>query len=418
MDTGIDTMPRSTRAPQLETRTARLKLPLVKKPVWARIGHGISVGYRRNQGPGTWSIRVAKGGRGQGHWTQVISTADDYDEANGGTVLTFWQAQDKARALGLAARHGSDAGKLGTVAEAIADYESDLKARGGDAGNVGRIRHHLSPALAAKTVATLAARDFKSWRVALTKAGLTPAGINRTSTVLKAALNQAAKNDERVTTRAWETGLAAIPDAVESRNVILDEETVRGIVAGAYQVGDEFGLLVETAAVTGARPSQLARLKVRDLQAARADPRLMMPSSKKGRGQKKVARSPVPIPPSLAVRLLAHAQGRAPEASLLVKVSGEPWHRSNHIERFRRALKLAQVDPAITIYALRHSSIVRQLLAGTPIRLVAVAHDTSVVMIERTYSHHIADVSDVPLRRALLDLAEPADAKVVPLVRP
>ena len=36
--------------------------------------------------------------------------------------------------------------------------------------------------------------------------------------------------------------------------------------------------------MTGARPSQIARLDVADLQDGRDDPRLMMPSSKKGKG--------------------------------------------------------------------------------------------------------------------------------------
>src|SRR6516225_6337415 len=118
-------MPRSMRAPALETRSARLKLAIAKRPYWARMGHGISLGYRRNQGPGTWSIRVANGrGRGQGHWSQVIGTADDHDGANGGVILSFWQAQDKARALGLAARQGGDSGgKLSTVAEVLNAYE-------------------------------------------------------------------------------------------------------------------------------------------------------------------------------------------------------------------------------------------------------------------------------------------------------
>jgi len=40
--------------------------------------------------------------------------------------------------------------------------------------------------------------------------------------------------------------------------------------------------LVETAAVTGARVSQLARLEVQDVQGDRGDPRVMMPSSRKG----------------------------------------------------------------------------------------------------------------------------------------
>jgi integrase len=410
------------RAPQLETRSARLKLPVTSKPVWIRIGYGLALGYRRNEGPGTWSVRVANGGRGAGHWTKIIGTADDHDAANAGAVLTFWQAQDKARTIGLAARRDEDdSGKLGTVADAIDAYELDLKARGGDVDNVARIRLHLPPALASKIVAALTVRDFKPWRAALAKAGLSPATLNRTNASFKAALNHAADRDERVNNvRAWKRALAGIPDATESRNVILDDETVRAIIAGAYQVSAEFGLLVEVSAVTGARVSQLAGIRIRDLQAARSDPRLMMPSSKKGRGQKKINHRPTPISPSLAVRLLAAAEGRAADAPLLTRPSGAPWKKSNHLHPFRRALVLAKLDgaePAITLYALRHSSIVRQLLAGTPIRLVAVAHDTSVNMIERTYSHHIADVSDVALRRALLDTGAPAELNVVPLVR-
>jgi hypothetical protein len=44
------------------------------------------------------------------------------------------------------------------------------------------------------------------------------------------------------------------------------------------------------------------------------------------------------------------------------------------------------------MYALRH---VRQLLANVPIRVVAMLHDTSVAMIEKTYSKYIADHADV-----------------------
>ena len=70
----------------------------------------------------------------------------------------------------------------------------------------------------------------------------------------------------------------------------------------------------------------------------------------------------------------------------------------------------------MTIYALRHSSIVRQLLANVPVRIVAVNHDTSIAMIERTYSRFIADHSDVLARKALLDVsADELDEKVVPI---
>jgi hypothetical protein len=71
---------------------------------------------------------------------------------------------------------------------------------------------------------------------------------------LKAALNLAAQQDERIVSRsAWKIGLATIPDAHRSRNVILPEMAVRAIVAAAYEVSAAFGLLVETAAITGAR---------------------------------------------------------------------------------------------------------------------------------------------------------------------
>ena len=47
-----------------------------------------------------------------------------------------------------------------------------------------------------------------------------------------------------------------------SNNVIVSEQAIRDLVAHAYQASEAFGLFVEVAAVTGARPSQLARLEV------------------------------------------------------------------------------------------------------------------------------------------------------------
>jgi hypothetical protein len=130
-------------------------------------------------------------------------------------------------------------------------------------------------------------------------------------------------------------------------------------------------------------------------------------------------RRPVPIPTNLAAGLKQASAGRPSEAPLLTKPSGEPWRHSDHRHPFGRAVTRAGLDPAeVTIYALRHSSIVRQLLANMPIRVVATLHDTSVVMIERTYSKFIADHSDAVSRRALLDTTRPIGKNVVPLKVP
>jgi integrase len=411
---GKQAMARSTRSSTLETRTARLKLPVAKKPVFVKIGPGIGLGYRRNVTAGTWVARAADG-KGA-NWTRRIGSADDFDDANGDTILDFWQAQEKARTIGRIERGGASL-KPVTVRQALDEYASDLETRGGDVANVKRVRRHLSPTLQDKVVALLTARELRRWRDDL--AGLVaPASVNRTCGSFRAALNLAAGHDVRIANRrTWETGLAPLPDAQQSRNVILPEATVRQIIAEAGRIGPEFGILVEVAAVTGARVSQLAQIEVQDLQADREAPRLMMPTSRKGKGRKTVQRRPVPIPLGLATKLRVTSGDRPATAPLLLKPSGASWKKSDHSRLFTRAAKAAGQDPDhVTMYALRHSSIVRQILAGVPIRVVAVNHDTSIMMLERTYSRYIGDHSDALARAALLDTADTADPdNVVPL---
>jgi len=145
-----------------------------------------------------------------------------------------------------------------------------------------------------------------------------------------------------------------------------------------------------------------------------------MPLSAKGRTRnKRHERRPVPIPATLASVLKQAASGRPSEAPLLLRSNGERWghgRRRHHRNDLRAVVQVAGLDPdVVTLYALRHSSIVRQLVANTPIRIVATLHDTSVKMIERTYSRHIAEHTDALARRALLDVSQPIADNVVPL---
>jgi hypothetical protein len=442
-------MARRLRSPKLENRTSRLRLAIRKKPYSASIAPGVVLQYRRNKGPGAWGVRLTSG-KDQTH---RLGTADDYADADGRDVLDYLQAHDAARAK---AREYEGTSAPVTVAKALAEYEADLKVRNGDTGNVVRARGHLSAEMLDRTVSSLNAAELKRWRDGLAK-HMAPASANRTATCLKAALNLAADHDERIARRPWETGLAAIPGAERSRNavLVLNEATVRAIVEEAYtpRPVDEsepkarreakqaamdhaakFGLLVEVLAVTGTRVSQSARLTVADAQGERNDPRLMMPTSKKGKGVKKISRRPVPIPVPLALKLRAAGKDRAKNAHLLTKPNGEPWKKSDHSRPFKQVIdrlrekaraearkrgespeKAAAVYDGVTIYAFRHTSIVRQILANVPIRIVAVNHDTSVKMIEQNYSAFIADHSDALSRKALLDLSVPPVDNVVTL---
>ena len=84
------------RSAKLETPTARRRLEVRKKPYWTTISPGIHLGYRRNAGAGTWSVRVADSGA---EWVKRIAVADDLEPASPPHVLSYWQAIDVARSL-------------------------------------------------------------------------------------------------------------------------------------------------------------------------------------------------------------------------------------------------------------------------------------------------------------------------------
>jgi integrase len=404
-------MPRRIRSAELETRTARLRLKVRRKPYALQVGSGIHLLYRRNKNAGTWVVKAASGeGR---YWTHAFAHADDLEAASGGAIMDFWQAVDHVRAVD---RDRWEGDAPLTVGAAVDQYEADLRARNADPGNAARIRAHLPDRIAAEFVSNLTERDLQYIRDGMVTKGLARDSVNRTGRAFKAALSLAARRDTRIRSNlVWRYGLAALPNAAAARNVILADDKVRELVGAAYAVDSAFGLMVEVAAVTGSRVSQLARLEVQDLQDDRTAPRLMMPSSRKGRGRK-VERRPVPIPPGLAAKLKAASGGRAAEAPLLLRQIGDRWRKGDHARPFQKAAITAGLDPAeVTLYALRHSSVVRALLAGVPVRVVAATHDTSIVMIERTYSKHISDPADALSRRALLDLTAERDPKVVAL---
>ena len=157
-------MPRKLRSATLGTRTARLKLAQQRKPYWIAVAPGISLGYRRNAGPGAWNVRSADG-KG-GNWIKSFALADDHEDADGASVLTFWQAQEKAKAL--ARGTDADAGRPATVDEALKEYATDLAMRGGGAANATAPRKHLTPSLLSRPVSLLTVRELRQWRNGLT----------------------------------------------------------------------------------------------------------------------------------------------------------------------------------------------------------------------------------------------------------
>jgi integrase len=377
----------------IETKTARLRLEVRWKPYWMRLSGGISLGYRRTDEVGTWSVRLADGKGGNS--VKRIAAADDVKRADGREVMSFAQAREAALRLGRSEDEGEIAPVVTTLADAVETYRTDLAARNGRGDNVTRLLHNLPTAMLKRPIGLLDVEELRKWRNGRKMA---PASVNRLATILKAVLNLAATKDMGLSKRAWEIALSAIPEAESANNVVLSESTVIRLVYAAREQGEEFGILVEVLAVTGARYSQLARCRVRDL----LDDRLMIPSSAKGT-KKRVTRVPVPVPDTLVAALRVGAAGRSGGDFLLVKASGQPWAKSDHARPFRRAVEAIEEDPeTVTSYALRHTHITSQLLAGLPVQLVAKLHDTSASQIERHYAATIASQTDDFVRASML----------------
>ena len=137
-------MARRIRSAVLETRTAGLKLPIRKKVhCFTPFAPGISLGYRRCQGPGRWVVRKADGKGGYKMWK--VGFADDHEPADGESILDYWQAQEQARRE--ARGQDGDSTRPVTVAEAIDDYARHLAKNDGHPGNATRARFHLTPGL-------------------------------------------------------------------------------------------------------------------------------------------------------------------------------------------------------------------------------------------------------------------------------
>src|SRR5262245_3684674 len=253
-------MARKVSFSSLESRSARLRLKIRRRPYSGpSLARGIALMYRRNKTNGTWVLK-ASNGHGA-YWTKAFALADDFEDADAKKVLTFYQAQDQAKKLARGEDGSADTAPI-TVDGALKDYKRDLEARNANPYNAESPRVHLTGALIAKPVQLLNAHELKKWRDGLlTK--VAPATVNRVSRCLFAALELARHHDECIQNRqVWEIGLAGLPDAQEARNVIIPDDKVLELVAAAYRLDHQFGLLIDTLAITGARPSQAVRLRV------------------------------------------------------------------------------------------------------------------------------------------------------------
>src|SRR5262245_37180085 len=139
--TGHDLMARKVSFSALESRSARLRLKIRRRPYSGpSLARGISLMYRRNKTNGTWVVK-ASNGHGS-YWTNGFALADDFENSDGKSVLTCYQAQDAAKNLARGENGSADNAPI-TVDGALKDYRRDLISRNANPFNADWPRLYL-----------------------------------------------------------------------------------------------------------------------------------------------------------------------------------------------------------------------------------------------------------------------------------
>jgi integrase len=396
---GDNTVPRQVRDSNLETRTARSRLQARHKPYFRLIEPGLHLGYRKiANGPGTWIVR-----RYAGNGNYVVSNlrtqdgalviADDYSESDGNCVLSFAQAQQKAKPPRRAAG-------AYTVADAMDDYfrllESEGRSKHAIRDTRCRDQAFIRPELGNARVAALTTDRLRRWRDTLAK--MPPrlrtrkgekqkyreiaddedsrrarrASANRAWTILRAALNHAFNDNKVESDLAWRK-VKPFKKVDKARVRYLSVAEAKRLINACDL---EFRPLVEAALQTGARYGELCRLTVADFNADVGT--IAIQQSKSGKVRHIVLTDEGR---AFFKRLTA---GRAGDEAMFRK----QWGMSHQLRPMAEAVTRAKIRPFISFHGLRHTWASHAVMNGVPLMVVArnLGHvDTR--MVEKHYGH-------------------------------
>ena len=422
-------MARTVRNAKLDTRSGRAKLSVRREPYWTVISTGCAVGYRRGAKGGTWIARMREGS--QQHY-EALGASDDNRDADGLTVFSFPQAQDRARAYFARRAHQIggvvEAEAPWTIAVALNDYLAARERSGSKGVRADRyaVQARILPTLGSLELSALTTKRIRDWHHDLAEAPKlrrTAAGAaerrlaavdaadpeavrarrataNRVLTILKAALNRAFQEGKAVSDEAWRRVKPyREADAAKVRYLAVPD-CQRLLVAckGAFRH------LVRGALVTGCRYGELTRMRASDFDAAAGT--VTVGRAKSGR-PRHVALS------DDGVALFASLTTGQPGSSLIfAREDGKAWGPSHQQRPLIEASDRAGIEPAGTFHILRHTYASALAMRGVPLGVIAaqLGHaDTR--MTERHYAHLAPSYIASTIRSALpsLGFASPAD---------
>jgi integrase len=444
-------MARTARNTALETRTARLRLKVRRKPYWTPTGRqGIYVGYRRlKRGNGTWSIKRYLGrdeqAGGTYHTEGLDAEADDYVDADGAVVLTYFQAVEAAIKRGGTEMTESQRTRRYTVANAVTDYVRWLETHRKTAHDAKlKLQAYAVPFFGERIVADLKPEDFEQWlswasthtpkgrrtdkrpKVPTTPKELAAAKakaarpvidagerkrrkrstLNRVISNVKACLNRAFQDGHVSSDSAWRR-LRKFKGADSARILWLSADQATRLINAA---APDFRPIIHAAMLSGCRWGELRALKCRDYDPVSGS--VNVAESKSGKPRR------VYLTDDGKAAFESWTAGR-PVAEVIFKDRfGNAWGSHDQVRPIAAACTAAKIDPPVSFHVLRHSYASQLVQAGVSLAVVAEAlghSDTR--MVSKHYGHlspsHVAS----EIRANLPALGVPIDRKVV-AVRP
>lgn len=401
-------MARRIKDATLESREARAKLKARGKPYYRAVEEGLHLGYRKPAGrrgkpagAGKWVVRAYVGA--QRYEVETLARADDLSDADGVAVLNFWQAVTEARKRMVERAHEA-AGVSGplTVRACIDSYLQWLESNRKSAPEARqRAEVFIYPVLGDTLCSKLTTDQIEKWHVGITKMAprlRTRAGkkqnfrevdlsdeetrrrrrssANRILTVLKAALNRSWRAGKIASDLAWRR-VEPFPGVDAARIRYLSVAEGRRLINACDA---DFRKLVEAALATGARYSELCRLKVQDFNADTGT--IAVRQSKSGKPRHVV------LTDEGVTLFQQFTAGRSGSETVMLKESGLAWDTAHQGRPMREACKRAKIAPAISFHILRHTWASLSVMNGVPLLVVAknLGHaDTR--MVEKHYGH-------------------------------
>jgi integrase len=423
-------MARKVSDANLETRTARQRLKVSGKPYYRSIDPGLHLGYRKGANGGRWVVRWYVGERN--YRVETIGTADDRLDPDGSEILSFAQAQAKAREL-FVLRRRENAGLPAnsgpyTVKDCLDEYLGWMEAnRKSEKDSRYRVDALIVPKIGAVECSKLTTPILQKWLNETAKARARVrtkkgeaqqfrelshepdsvrrrrATANRTLAVLKAGLNRAWRSGKIATDDAWRR-IEPFEEANAARVRYFTIDEAKRLINAS---DSDFRALVKGALATGARYGELAALRVSDFNPDSKT--LHIRTSKSGKGRHIVLADE-------GVKLLASlTTGRSGDALIFTK-NGVPWLASHQSRPMAAACRHAKIKPAGNFHCLRHTYASHAIMNGAPLLVVAknLGHaDTR--MVEKHYGHlaqsYIADA----IRAAAPQFGIESATNVVPI---